>query len=838
MKIQEFIETHLEKRLDKHKALVVFDPDELYQDIVAGLVSETTTVVDGRNSTIAGRENAMEAWCRLGKTDTEELRLIIYLPVKKPLNDKDRQKNPYQIFVLGGGEFPSSDGESYQALCRQAAPDLAPQVDKLFEAEVPDFNTVNNLITGGANWPKLKTLLNAESPAEILTAVLSPSTEQKESLSKSSTWIPEFKQFLAAVLNYKLKTKSSKLLTISRELWRFVLFSEFVHDLPGDLPEALKDVPHAEVQFSGLVFSVCDRLRSTDNHQQQYIAMAGQTESELNLDSHMADVNDLGKRDTFPFEEKLFLRFFAEEIKSGHYTNAEDILVKRNRSIWIRHLAERQQLWTVVDRALKLIATVDDLQSEVTRIVQKASAIFDYYCERFRWIDRLHRDFEQAVTDAFGELEALESVVTKARIQYHNIVETLQIKFIGAIRDEGWPISGRIRNSEVFDRFVAPLLRERQRVAFLMVDALRYELAVELDNELSSNMETDITPICAQLPTVTSVGMAALMPGADGNFKLVKDNETLVPYVKGVKVLVPNDRFNFMHKIYGDRVQMRDLDELVTKQRMKIPKTTQLLVIKTTDIDQLGEMSPLEARRLIPRMAQKIIAGVNKLKKIGFDKAVIATDHGFILFDDQQAGDVVSKPEGQWDMIKSRCLLGRASGTENVQVFGKNEVGISGEFDDYVVPRSFGTFVKGSSYAHEGLSLQECVLPVISIGLGGLVTERKKKKIDIRIEYKGGSTDKITTRRPMIEISMFKTLFDESFEFQLEAYAGKQIVGEAAASPHVNAASNMVNIKSGQAIKVPLKMEDDFHGNFEVRATDPVTQVNYHTLKLKTDYVD
>jgi len=838
MKIQKYIEDHLIKRLDKHKALVVFDPEELYQDIVAGLASETTTFVDGRNSTIAGRENAMEAWCGLGKADDEELRLIIYLPVKKPLNDRDRQKNPYQIFVLGGGEFPSGDGESYQALCRQAAPDLAPQIDKLFEAEIPDFNTVNNLIAGGANWPKLKTLLNAESAAEILTAILSPSTRKNEALSKNSTWIPEFKQFLAAVLNYTLKTKSNKLSTISGELWRFILFSEFFLDLPGDLPEALKDVPRAEVQFSGLVFSVCDRLRSTDYHQQQYIEMAGQTESELNLESHMADVTDLGKRDTFAFEEKLFLRFFAEEIKTGNFTNAEDILVKRNRSIWIRHIAERQQLWTVADRALQLVIAADDIQPEVTGIEQKAGSIFDFYCERFRRIDRLHRDFEQAVTDAFGELEALENVVAKARKQYHNIIEALQVKFIGAICDEGWPVSGRIRHSEVFNRFIAPWLKERQKVAFFMVDALRYELAVELENELSSNLATDITAICAQLPTVTPVGMAALMPDADGNFKLVKDNGTLVPYVKGIKVLVPNDRFNFMQKIYGDRVHMRDLDELVTKQKMKIPGTTQLLVIKTTDIDQLGEMSPLEARRLIPRMAQKIIAGVNKLNKMGFDRAVIATDHGFILFDDQQAGDVVSKPVGQWDMVKSRCLLGKAAIAENVQVFGKNDVGIDGEFDDYVVPRSFGTFVKGSSYAHEGLSLQECVLPVISIVLGGPVTERKKDEIDIRMAYKGGLTDKITTRRPMIEISMFKTLFDESVEFRLEAYAGKQIVGEAAASPHVNATSNLVTIKPGQAIKVPLKMEDDFHGSFEVRATDPVTQVNYHTLKLKTDYVD
>jgi hypothetical protein len=525
-------------------------------------------------------------------------------------------------------------------------------------------------------------------------------------------------------------------------------------------------------------------------------------------------------------------------MESEHYDRANDIVAKRNQSIWVRHIAERQQLWTVADRALKLIVAVGDMLPEVADVAQSTGAIFDFYCERFRRVDCLHRDFEQAVADAFGELDSLNNIVKKVRKQYFSAIEALQEKFIAAVCDEGWPVSGRTRHSEVFNRFVAPWLKDRQKVAFLMVDALRYELAVELENELSSNLTTDITAVCAQLPTVTSVGMSALMPDADGNMELVKDKGDLVPYVKGLKVLVPADRFKFMQKFYGDRVYMRDLDELVTKQKMKIPGTTQLLVIKTTDIDQFGEMSPLEARRLIPRLTQKIIAGVNRLNKMGFDRAIIATDHGFVLFDEQQAGDNVSKPDGQWEMVKSRCLLGNAAVAENVQVFGKSDVGIDGDFEDYVVPRTFGTFAKGNVYAHEGLSLQECVLPVISVDYGKPGSERMNTGIDIRMAYKGGSTLKITTRRPMIEISMFSAMFDESIEFQLEAYSGKNIIGEAASSPHVNAASNMVTIKPGQAIKVPLKMEDDFHGGFEVRATDPVTRVNYHTLKLKTDYVD
>ena len=838
MRIQEYLEAHLKKRLDKHKALLVYDPEALYQDIVAGLASDVTMVIDGRQSTILGREAAMDAWCRIGGADGESRRMVVYLPVRKPSNQIERQKNPYQIFALGGGEFPEGDGETYQALCRQAAPDLAPQVDKLFENDTPEFETINHLIAGKANWPKLKTLVDAESAAEILTAVMSPSVKQKKKLSESSAWVPEFEQFLAGVLDYPLITKSGGLSAISNELWRFILFSEFTLDLPEDLPAALKDVPRVAKRFEGLVFSVCRRLRRTEDHQQQYMRMADQVAADLKLATLMANASDLGKLDTFAFEEQIFLRVFSDLLASEQFSQANDIVERRNQSIWVRHVAERQQLWTVAHRALKLTVTAADMMPEIAGVAQKTEAIFDFYCERFRRVDCLHRDFEQAVADVFGELEPLNAIVKKVRKKYFNAIEALQKKFIAAVCDEGWPVSGRTRHSQVFDRFVAPWLKDRQKVAFFMVDALRYELAVELENELSGNLTTDISAVCAQLPTVTAVGMSALMPDADGNVKLVKEKGDLVPFVKGIKVQLPADRFKYMQKVYGDRVHMRGLDELVTKQKLKIPETTQLLVIKTTDIDQFGEMNPLEARRHIPHLTRKIIAGVNKLNKLGFDHAIIATDHGFVLFDDQKAGDIVPKPDGQWEMVKSRCLLGKAAVAENVQVFGKEDVHISGDFEDYVVPRTFGTFAKGNVYAHEGLSLQECVLPVISVDFRKAGSERMNTKIDIRIAYKGGSTSKITTRRPMIEISMFSAMFDESIEFQLEAYSGKEAVGEVAASSHVNAASNMVAIRPGQAIKVPLKMEDDFHGRFEVRATDPVTLANYDTLKLKTDYLD
>ena len=67
---------------------------------------------------------------------------------------------------------------------------------------------------------------------------------------------------MKASLGLKLKTRAKALSSISDELWRFLLFSEFVFDMPGKLPEALTNVPRAVTEAKPLVEDLCDMLRN------------------------------------------------------------------------------------------------------------------------------------------------------------------------------------------------------------------------------------------------------------------------------------------------------------------------------------------------------------------------------------------------------------------------------------------------------------------------------------------------------------------------------------------------------------------------------------------------
>ena len=58
---------------------------------------------------------------------------------------------------------------------------------------------------------------------------------------------------------------------------------------------------------------------------------------------------------------------------------------------------------------------------------------------------------------------------------------------------------------------------------------------------------------------------------------------------------------------------------------------------------------------MIPDLVRQIIRGLTRLAEAGFDKAVIVTDHGFVLFHEQGAGNVAPRPLDTWLIEKSRA---------------------------------------------------------------------------------------------------------------------------------------------------------------------------------------
>jgi len=116
-----------------------------------------------------------------------------------------------------------------------------------------------------------------------------------------------------------------------------------------------------------------------------------------------------------------------------------------------------------------------------------------------------------------------------------------------------------------------------------------------------------------------------------------------------------------------------------------------------------------------------------------------------------------------------------------------------------------------------------------------------RSSMDVQLRYRGEMSGTITTRRPVLDVSVFGgELFADEVAFRLEAKAkaagGETIVGEAASCAFVDPATGVVKVKTGQAVKIPLRIVEDFNGVMEVCAIDAETGVTYGSpLKLKAE---
>lgn len=838
MSIQTFIQQEVFiPRLSKRGILVIYDPEQRYRDTCLAIADEHCEVVDATESSILSREQASKALLALGKGALDKL--LIYVPAAQPLTEEAKQADPFAAYAACGDVFPRGDADSFFELCVKAKPDQSMAIRKIFNADSSPSFVVIDALGGGLGWPNLRALLKVESSRDILFALLAPSPQQESALKESDAWVAEVRDLLKSSIGLTLKTKGKTWSSIANELWRFVLFSEFVFDLPEQLPAALADIPRADNIARPVIEGLCDDLRNDRRTQSLYIDRAEEVEGELELVAHCAQLVDLGRRDTFPFEERTFLVRAIATIQAEDADQVRKILTQHQNSVWMGK-GESHAQWDLLRSAVDLMQSCEDLDRQLAGHTRNLETLLEFYVSSLREVDRLHREFEQAVSDF--EWQDADGVMTpvkqQARKQYGKLVEKVQVAFTGQLQNSGWPLPGYLANADIFDRLVAPKLQQNGRkVAYLMIDALRYELGVALERQLAEDGVVELKTALVQLPSVTPVGMASLLPGAGQQLYLRNADQSIQPMLGDQVVGTVAQRMDVFRKRYGQRFAEGRLEEFV-RDKVDFSTDIDLLVLRAVEIDSHFESHPDTAPAEITNALKRIRMAIHKLTQRGFHEVVIATDHGFFMNNHAGAGDVCAKPAGNWLMVHDRCALGDGSVDSHHLLMSAEKLGIRGDFSKFAAPQTLAAYRTGLLYYHGGASLQECVVPVITMQLK-VQEQPSLDKAAITISYKNGAK-RITTRVPVIDMSvetadMFST--ESDFEILLEAHNNKgEVVGEAKAGGAVNPATGTLIIKAGEKVQVTLKMQMEFEGKFKVKALNPKTNAIFSQIELETDY--
>lgn len=837
---EEFIRERWRERLATHRVLSVFDPTGRYAEAVSLLADPHTKVLSVGADIISAREDALEALCRLTEDPANATAFVLYQRRPRPMDEAGWLDDPLAPVALAGAIFPDGPADDFKSLCQQFLPDRIAEIDEVFASGEPAFGVINLLTEGAAAYPTLSELLQADGAKDILRRFLCPTPEQRKRLGRSKAWTKELGSLATRTLGFALPVKGLAVEEIRLALWRFILFSEFAADLPVTLPPALANVPRAAPQHAAFVYGLCEALRDSKEAEQAYEDAANQVAEQLQLPAHCARLDDLGVRDTFAFEERTFLRRFGRLLLEGPVDEAAVVAEARRRSFWIRD-ASRAAEWKLAGCCLEALRRLEATAPLVAGGRDRTAAEWiQIYVEYAVPVDTAYRQVEEVVAELVALEPPLVAVVSKVRTAYREQVDRLTRGFQQAVVREGWPVSGVLRATEVFERRVQQPWQTGKRVAFFWVDALRYDLGLGLRELIGTRHGVSVEPVCAQIPTFTRVGMAALLPGADTGLRLLKQRDGAAVAVHGEILATPDQRFQLVQRLIGiDRCRLVDLDDLVAARPLSGLEGVEVLVIKTTDIDSLGEKNPGYVVRLIPEIVRKLQLALNRLAEAGFDRAVVTGDHGFLWFAEAGAGDAVARPPGEWIEVKDRCVLGSGQSSSDMVLLETPHLGIRGDVVHYGTPRGVATFTAGARYAHQGLSLQECVLPLVGIDLRAPAATRPPGRVELRLTYRGESSAKVHILQPSLEVAYFGgDLFGPpEVRFRLEAFDAKgQRVGQAAASPWVNLETREATVQRGQAVKVPLRIEEGAAGRLQVRAANGETGEVYATMTLETDF--
>jgi hypothetical protein len=842
MRFTSFLCKKLVDLLGDRRIVVWYDAEGDFKSFAAEFSAPNCEVLSAEASVLKARRRADEVYRLMNESENPVERdrcLLIYIPRRRGATEDEKMCDPFEVYAMAGAPFGDAEDQKIESLARQAMPDKADEITRLFREGKPDIALLDGL-EETQRWPLLNDLFRTETPAEIIAAALCD-TAKAEAVDDKPGCVNELLRLFDAAVGFKPESGSRRWKTLRPRAAGYILFSEFVFDSPESAPDALSAVPRAGVEAKSLVYAACDRMRADMGLRETYIELAQKIECELRLPDIMPRDFDPGERDTFPFEERRLLGHAVGLVVAGDIRAARAVIEKRKQSIWSRD-PQRSPAWTALERAAAVVEAAAAVSGGLTGKKNLADLTNAYTEGGWSDLDRASRLFETALT-ACTDDDVIAPVVDLCRRRYREVVTALQDSFLALVQAEGWPPDGAPRQTRIFDAHVAPLLEGREKTAFFMVDSLRYEMGRDLGEALARTGEVHVGWAAAVVPTVTSCGMAALMPGADGMLRLVEKDGGLVPAL-GTRLLKTSaDRMKLLADSYGDRFVEITLDDLLgsPKKAAANLKKAELFVVRTQDPDAVAEnLGAWRARRYLSDVIGDIAAAVRWVVSQGVDRVVISADHGHMMLPEIPAGDVVQAPPGGWLENKRRCRLGSGlSASAGTVILKAGHVGVQGDVEEVCLPIGFRVFFEGEGYFHGGLSLQEAVVPVIMLRAeGGKLNAAGKPEIDIRYR-----SDKFTSRVIGLKFHLQSDMFGTSARVRVEAYDGSgakaKMVGDAADCEARDEKTHEVTLEPNKETPVPVLIDPDFDGaEIEIRVSDPQTYVVWAKRKLKNAMLD
>ena len=496
--------------------------------------------------------------------------------------------------------------------------------------------------------------------------------------------------------------------------------------------------------------------------------------------------------------DKEFVISFCRHRQALHWSN------KRLGSETI----PRESFWAVHEA---LIAASEFMSKKLSFpqgfVYESVKDVFEAYAAELYVFDQCYRLFYEHTyaADARG-WDILKDIKSRMEDLYNNwFLEPLTMLWEDKIKVDNWYIDGVVNQYDFFGKYPEPKTGDKSAVVFVIIsDALRYESGAEIAEILNGKYRfvAKKEAMLGVVPSYTAVGKAALLPhlklAYSSKGEMLVDDKTCSGITQRSEILSAQKGL----AIKGD-----DLVRMPQEEARELVRGKNIVYLYHNTIDAIGDDAKTEdktfaaVRDAVEEVCNIVSFVVNNLHA---RYVFVTADHGFV-YTATRPGET-ERNEGtlsndDFVVLKKRYSLGQNIPALDYvhQGLVSNTAGVTLDEDlQFAVPKGMSLFyfTGGARYFHGGLSLQEVVVPVITVE-----QIRGKKKEKTRDKFVGvqvlGQDHRITTGKHRFEILQIEAVSDRvrPATFKIGIYSDNEPVSDIQTVGFESASQEMVDRK-------------------------------------------
>ncbi|SFC67154.1 TIGR02687 family protein [Alkalibacterium subtropicum] len=732
------IETYYDAPLkdgEKRKILYLFDPEEAYADTIKTWAEETDAV----ELLTVTTHNFFQTNYLIEK-ELKDTHLFLYFAMERP-----RMEDNPLLDVLLYSEELKVDALSQLYLTLGIDPDNE-EVTSVIK-EYPVFFRAKNRIS------QFKRLYN-ESPyhsAEVVDyAVFAALTKAQaatwmavlielfeEAASKeNSKWdqlvkFGDEKQFWSMIdqlLGYNKDTSMNGSLSVD-ELMHQVFLTYLGTELGQSMPKELK--PYMLEKSNPIVIFI-NQWMNTKNKESAFYFVSTVVESAWDFDHLLHDLpsETLTECETFKWFDHELIDRFVQSIQM-HVSDSDrllPLLAKRRNTIWFDHF---QNSYIFLKWAIQLNHYTESFEADWQGMAEPRE-LWQYYSDQGYHVDTAYRK----MTEYYDDLEPDQKDTVRPvkdqmeRLYVNQYLNDFTKKWDLYFKNSHTFDSNKLQ-ANFFDKEVKPYLANDRRIVVIISDGLRYEAGKELYQELTKEkrFNGEIDWMQTELPSITSVGMASLLPHHSLEFQT--DGTVLVDEMKTIGLA--NREAILKKNGHPEALALKatDIDQMTKDQLREKMAGKKLVYVYHNKVDAIGDHLPTEndVFKATRDSINDLIQLMNRLTgDVSIGAFLVTADHGYLYTRSAiSSSDKVSVKNNLDAWVRNKRFI--LSEKEEDHYSGLSFT-LSERLDNtgYItVPRGMNRFALkggGYQYSHGGHLPQEMMVPLLRIK-----TDRSRNEI-------------------------------------------------------------------------------------------------------------